>query len=165
MKTSLKCKCEEMSCKTNCDRNHTHKGFYCEKCNPEMYQQLKLEKEVIREMIKEPEEGCSCVCHRNLLKKPYTHDTECCKNMNGFIYQEPSPDWATEATERIVIQYANLSGRESAHRAEFREKVQTILEQTLDEQRKLWEKGCMFECNLNRATKNGEDYEFGVSIS
>ncbi len=33
----------------------------------------------------------------------------------------------TETTERIVIEYANLSGRESENRAEFRNRVTTIL--------------------------------------
>lgn len=26
-----------------------------------------------------------CVCHENKLQKSYEHDTECCKNMNGFL--------------------------------------------------------------------------------
>lgn len=30
-------------------------------------------------------------------------------------------------TERIVIEYANFSGRETAHRAEFRKRVEEIL--------------------------------------
>ena len=33
-----KCKCEEMSCKEGCKINHTHKGFWCEKCHPERYE-------------------------------------------------------------------------------------------------------------------------------
>ena len=28
------CHCKEMSCKEGCTRNHTHKGFFCEKCEP-----------------------------------------------------------------------------------------------------------------------------------
>jgi len=36
-----------------------------------------------------------------------------------------------EIIERIVIDYANLSGRESAHRAEFREKVAKHLDNLL----------------------------------
>ena len=32
-----KCNCEEMTCKIPCDRNHTHKEFWCEKCHPERY--------------------------------------------------------------------------------------------------------------------------------
>lgn len=31
---------------------------------------------------------CKCACHKNVLKKPYGHDTKCCKSMNGFI-REP----------------------------------------------------------------------------
>ena len=37
--------------------------------------------------------------------------------------KEKQYDILAEITERIVIDYANLSGRESEHRAEFREKV------------------------------------------
>jgi hypothetical protein len=33
------CDCKEMSCKEGCTRNHTHKGFFCEKCEPEMCQE------------------------------------------------------------------------------------------------------------------------------
>lgn len=29
------CDCKEMSCTKNCSRNHTHKGFFCEICEPE----------------------------------------------------------------------------------------------------------------------------------
>lgn len=29
------CQCKEMTCKKGCDRNHTHKTFFCEKCEPE----------------------------------------------------------------------------------------------------------------------------------
>jgi len=29
-----KCTCAEMSCKVGCTNKHTHKGFFCEKCNP-----------------------------------------------------------------------------------------------------------------------------------
>ena len=36
-----------------------------------------------------------------------------------------------ETTERIVIQYANLSGRESENRAVFRQEVEKILRTTL----------------------------------
>jgi len=31
---SDECNCKEMSCKVGCERKHTHKGFFCEKCNP-----------------------------------------------------------------------------------------------------------------------------------
>ena len=34
-----------------------------------------------------------------------------------------------ELTEKIVIIYANLSGRETANRAEFRERIKSLLEQ------------------------------------
>lgn len=39
------CDCEEMSCKENCGRNHTHKGFWCEKCHPERYTGLCQDRE------------------------------------------------------------------------------------------------------------------------
>jgi len=44
-------------------------------------------------------------------------------------------DILAEITERIVIDYANLSGRESEYRAEFREKVaiQNCIEKTIAE--------------------------------
>ena len=37
MKNKSKCNCEEISCKNNCEKNHTHKTFWCEKCHPERY--------------------------------------------------------------------------------------------------------------------------------
>lgn len=37
--TQNNCECEEMSCKKGCTKNHTHKGFWCEKCHPERYTQ------------------------------------------------------------------------------------------------------------------------------
>ncbi len=33
-KEQEKCNCAEMSCKKDCVQNHTHKGFFCEKCEP-----------------------------------------------------------------------------------------------------------------------------------
>lgn len=30
-----KCDCEKKSCPKGCDKNHTHKGFFCEVCEPE----------------------------------------------------------------------------------------------------------------------------------
>ena len=38
MTQPTKCDCEEMSCKEDCSRNHTHKGFWCERCHPERYE-------------------------------------------------------------------------------------------------------------------------------
>ena len=29
-----KCECKKISCKKECKQNHTHKGFFCEKCEP-----------------------------------------------------------------------------------------------------------------------------------
>ena len=40
----------------------------------------------------------------------------------------------TEITERIVIEYANLSGRESANRAEFRKRIHEIITSALAQQ-------------------------------
>ena len=37
----------------------------------------------------------------------------------------------TEPTERLVIEYANLSGRESANRAEFRKRAEVILSKAI----------------------------------
>ncbi len=31
------CNCEEMTCQKDCDKKHTHKGFWCPKCHPERY--------------------------------------------------------------------------------------------------------------------------------
>lgn len=31
-----KCNCAEITCKVGCKRNHTHKTFSCEKCNPKV---------------------------------------------------------------------------------------------------------------------------------
>lgn len=46
------------------------------------------------------EEECRCVCHANTLKKPYAHDTECCKEMNGYVEPTPpSDDWETSFVE------------------------------------------------------------------
>lgn len=39
----------------------------------------------------------------------------------------------TEVAERITIDYANLSGRETANRAEFRERVRKHLEKFFDD--------------------------------
>jgi len=48
---------------------------------------------------------------------------------------EPMPkDWEKETIERIVIDYANLSGRESANRAEFRERVKLHIHSLLHQQ-------------------------------
>lgn len=30
-----RCNCEEMTCKDGCTKNHTHKQFWCEKCQPQ----------------------------------------------------------------------------------------------------------------------------------
>ena len=69
--------------------------------------------------------GCECTCHS--LQK----ESECCdanKKTSGQWHNENCfyRD-ITESTERIVILYANLSGRESANRAEFRLEVEKIL--------------------------------------
>ncbi len=49
--------------------------------------------------------------------------------------QSESIEWGglvTETAERLVIEYANLSGRETANRAEFRKRAATIIAQVLD---------------------------------
>ncbi len=48
-------------------------------------------------------------------------DCECHKKIDNIII---------ETAEKIVIEYANLSGRETANRAEFRNNVIKILKQT-----------------------------------
>lgn len=40
------CDCAELSCKKNCQLNHTHKGFFCEVCQPGKYEELAQAKEV-----------------------------------------------------------------------------------------------------------------------
>jgi hypothetical protein len=32
---------------------------------------------------------CICACHDNVLKREYAHDSKCCKEMNGYIVDEP----------------------------------------------------------------------------
>jgi hypothetical protein len=32
---------------------------------------------------------CNCACHENKLKTKYAHDMKCCKEMNGYIVDEP----------------------------------------------------------------------------
>ena len=32
---SGKCECKQLTCKKDCKREHTHKTFFCEKCEPE----------------------------------------------------------------------------------------------------------------------------------
>lgn len=34
------CNCKEISCQKDCTRNHTHKGFFCEICEPETYKKV-----------------------------------------------------------------------------------------------------------------------------
>jgi len=34
------CSCAEMTCTKGCNRNHTHKGFSCEKCKPEEWESM-----------------------------------------------------------------------------------------------------------------------------
>ena len=47
--------------------------------------------------------------------------------MSKLIALDKVLELIEEATERIVILYANLSGRENAHRAEFRKEVRILL--------------------------------------
>lgn len=47
------------------------------------------------------------------------------------LKEAPQFDPVTETVEKIVIDYANLSGRESANRAEFRERVRKHIEQLI----------------------------------
>ena len=35
-----KCNCKEMSCYKDCTSRHTHKGFFCEKCEPKVMERL-----------------------------------------------------------------------------------------------------------------------------
>ena|SRR3990167_1015304 len=49
--TQNNCDCKKMTCSENCTRTHTHKGFFCEKCEPERYKELNTQKRV--EEIKE----------------------------------------------------------------------------------------------------------------
>lgn len=37
--STKKCSCEEVSCKEDCARSHTHKQFFCPMCQPELYSQ------------------------------------------------------------------------------------------------------------------------------
>lgn len=67
------CNCKEMSCPKDCTKNHTHKGFFCEVCNP--------------------------------------------------VHTDQFEGKIIETSERITIDYATLSGRETEHRAEFRNRV------------------------------------------
>ena len=51
----------------------------------------------------------------------------------GFL--ETPKDKCSETVERIVIDYANLSGRESANRAEFRKRTQEHISSLLKAQK------------------------------
>lgn len=50
-----------------------------------------------------PEEECRCACHENLLKKPYQHDSKCCKEMNGTVVSAPAPEWETLFNNEFLI--------------------------------------------------------------
>lgn len=58
--------------------------------------------------------------HLGITNSPYSIET-------GETKISDSEDAAIEATERIVIEYANLSGRESTNRSEFRDRALKIL--------------------------------------
>lgn len=45
------CDCKAMSCKEGCIRNHTHKGFFCEQCEP-VGTPLPSIEEIVEEFIK-----------------------------------------------------------------------------------------------------------------
>lgn len=40
-----KCECKEMSCEADCSRNHTHKEFWCETCQPGRTEEVYGQKE------------------------------------------------------------------------------------------------------------------------
>lgn len=50
------CNCKEMSCQKGCARNHTHKGFFCEICEPEACKKMREPAKVIP-----PEEKLSMI--------------------------------------------------------------------------------------------------------
>ncbi len=76
--------------------------------------------------MKTPPKPC---CGNNFKGRPCD-----CSDARKARYAEvtaPPKSWSEECetlTERIVIDYANFSGRESAHRAEFREAVKAHLD-------------------------------------
>lgn len=39
-KSLSKCNCKKMSCIKDCSKNHTHKGFFCQICEPEAVRQM-----------------------------------------------------------------------------------------------------------------------------
>lgn len=47
------CTCKETSCKKGCNSNHTHKGFFCEVCEPEAVKQMQTEEP----KIEQPQKG------------------------------------------------------------------------------------------------------------
>ena len=67
------------------------------------------------------EEGTHSVCNKhNIGGKSVCCE---CAGKTDCSNMTPLQKEIVETAERIVIDYANLSGRESEHRAEFREKV------------------------------------------
>ena len=64
--------------------------------------------------------------------KGYGEETECI-DPTPPSDNNVKPEGVGEWVERIVIEYANLSGRESANRAEFRKRVEAIIRNLLKE--------------------------------
>jgi hypothetical protein len=62
------------------------------------------------------------------------------------------PEGVGEWVERIVIEYANLSGRESANRAEFRKRVEVIVSNLILQEKAKWKREI-----LHLAIMEGED--------
>ena len=51
--TKPTCNCEEMTCKIGCNRRHTHHGYHCEKCKPELIQPMADTDEALHEADKQ----------------------------------------------------------------------------------------------------------------
>lgn len=50
-----KCFCMAMTCKEDCKKNHTHKDFFCEKCQPERYE------ETYPQLLGQEKNCCGCL--------------------------------------------------------------------------------------------------------
>jgi hypothetical protein len=104
-------------------------------------------------------EKCKCLCELKDNKRGFAHASGCPCFYDDRVQEKTCPEcgysstrglthyikcslrnerpenWQekhiVEITERIVVDYANLSGRESANRTEFRERVRVHIKQLL----------------------------------
>ena len=78
------CNCKETSCIKDCTKNHTHKGFFCNKCEPEASAKMystppKQEKSIpgvewVRDLRTMLIENDDCNTHMNNIHEPIKRD-------------------------------------------------------------------------------------------